>query len=144
MWDIEKWNFPFLTDSAKSLSPLFFSPFRSPSNFPGIAHTTPHLTKLLMKFHIILASGIKTFFTPNCKNNVSIHPSFLKTEKAYSILWMIPVWKDKKGKAVITLLLCCHWTFHEFQSFRPVMYCSSWDFSPAQEGTVCAICILYI
>lgn len=104
--------------------------------------STPYLTELLMKCHILLPSGRRTFFTQRCKNNVSIHPSVLQTEKAYSILWMIPVWKDKKGKAVTTLLLCCGWALHEFQAFPPVMCCSSWDFSPAQEGTVCASCPL--
>lgn len=69
-----------LPDSAKSLSlQKYFSRY-------GSHHTPQHLIKFLMKFHIMLASGIRTFFTQNCKPSVSIHPSFLQTEKADSTL----------------------------------------------------------
>lgn len=130
------------------LAPLVFTPLRSPSSFAGMAHTppsTPYLTELLMKCHVLLPSGRRSLhrsFIQRCKNDLSVHPSVLQTEIAYPVSWMIPVWKDKKGKAVSTLLLCCCWTFHEFQPFPPVMCCSSWDFSPAQEGTGCASCTL--
>lgn len=41
IWNMETWNLQFLTDSAKSSAPLYCSLLRSPSNFPGRAHTTP-------------------------------------------------------------------------------------------------------
>lgn len=103
MWDMEKWKFQFLTDSAKSLSPLFFSPFRSPSNFPGIAHTTPHLTKLLKKFHIMLASGIKTFLHRTVK---TMFPYILLSSKLRKLIPFYEWSLFGKTRREKQLLLC--------------------------------------